>query len=87
VGSCRVEEGLVMSDERVREKDRIDLSNVDELEHWTGKLGCSAAELRATVARVGPLVDSVVAYMAQEPTVRLRGDLRALARQISGSDA
>jgi hypothetical protein len=76
-----VEEGFAMSKERlVVEKDRINISNVDELKHWTRKLGCSETELRATVARVGPLVDSVLAYMAQEPTVRLGRDLLALAR-------
>ncbi len=73
-----------MSEDRLRERDQININDVDELEHWTRKLGCSETELRATVARVGPLVDSVVAYMAQEPTVRVCGDLLALAR---GRDA
>ena len=67
-----------MSEER--ERDRINISNLDDIKHWTRKLGCSETELLATVARVGPLVDTVVAYMAQEPTVRLGGDLLALAR-------
>jgi hypothetical protein len=80
MGSCRVEEGFVMSEERLRERDRINISNLDDIEHWTRKLGCSETELRATVARVGPFVDTVVAYMAQEPTARLGGDLLALAR-------
>ena len=73
-----------MSEDRLSERDQINLNDVDELEHWSRKLGCSETELRATVARVGPLVDSVVAYMAQEPTVRVGGDLLALAR---GRDA
>jgi hypothetical protein len=82
-----VEEGLVMSEERLSERDRIDISNIEELEHWIRKLGCSESELRAAIARVGPLVESVVMYMAQEPTVRLGNQLSALARQISGQGA
>jgi hypothetical protein len=53
-----------------RERDQINISNPDEVKHWTAKLHCTEIELRAAVARVGPLVGDLTAFMDQEITIR-----------------
>ena len=55
---------------RFTERDRIDVSNDDELKYWSRKLDCTETELREAIARVGPLVRDVVPYLAQEKTNR-----------------
>ena len=38
---------------------RIDVSQKHELQYWTQELGVDAETLKATVNRVGPMVDKV----------------------------
>lgn len=38
---------------------RIDVSQKHELQYWTRELGVDAETLKATVNRVGPMVDKV----------------------------
>jgi hypothetical protein len=52
------------------ERDRIDVSNDDELKYWSRKLDCTETDLREAIARVGPLVRDVLPYLAQEKTNR-----------------
>ena len=42
-----------------RDRERIDVSARHELEYWTRELGVDAETLKATVNRVGPMVDKV----------------------------
>ena len=52
-----------MSDDRnergPRDRTRIDVHQKHELQYWTEALGVDAETLKATVNRVGPMVDKV----------------------------
>ena len=41
------------------DRRRIDVSQKHELQYWTRELGVDAETLKATVNRVGPMVDKV----------------------------
>ena len=40
-------------------RDRINVNQSDELQHWANRLGVSAAEVEAAVKVVGSMVDDV----------------------------
>ncbi len=42
-----------------RDRERIDVHTRHELEYWTRELGVDVETLKATVNRVGPMVDKV----------------------------
>ena len=41
------------------DRNRIDVNAKHELQYWTKELGVDAETLKATVNRVGPMVDKV----------------------------
>jgi hypothetical protein len=45
---------------------RIDVSDVEEVAHWSRVLGCSDAELRAAVAAAGPLAERVRHWLTRQ---------------------
>jgi len=47
------------------DRDRINVNEDYELQHWTKSLGVSADELRAAVKAVGPTVDAVRTHLGK----------------------
>jgi len=45
------------------DRDRINLSETYEVDYWTKKFGVTEAELRNAVAKVGPIVADVEAFL------------------------
>ena len=52
------------------DRTRIDVHMRHELEYWTRELGVDAETLKATVNRVGPMVDQVKRALARRSGLR-----------------
>ena len=45
------------------DRARVNVQETWEVEHWTGKWGCTEAELKAAVQAVGTMAEKVEAYL------------------------
>ena len=54
---------LSVPHEQRRFSPRMNVQETWEVEHWTGKWGCTEAELKAAVQAVGTMAEKVEAYL------------------------
>ena len=57
--------------------NQIDLSSVDEVDHWCRRFDCSEGQLRKAVENVGPSVKAVEAEIRRIKNQKVANEFRA----------